>query len=259
MLETVLVSQLVLSSLLTSLHPSSRYLDQQSQKFAPVFPKLAHLDLETSGPSASTSLLELASLGLDVWFLVLVWSEAEVLDSFSGILWASEENGVAASWRSESQLIQCQNLTSGSKNAGTGGSGEAESSYANLGNGEETVVIGDSANDDNGSLLLLGGLGSNSRDRDGGSVDAGHKKSAENDFVEGCFSSASQEAVELYEQLKVDIVTLWRLAVSATDVVGVKIDTHGWRLGGFVVEGVEILSLIDSSRRKNNFKEVGDY
>ena len=35
--------------------------------------------------------------------------------------------------------------------------------------------------------------------------------------------------------------------------------THGWRLGGFVVEGVEILSLIDSSRRKNNFKEVGDY
>lgn len=102
MLKTVLLTQLALNSLLTSLHPSLRYLDQQSQKFVTALPKLGHLDLETSGPSASTSLLELASLGLDIWFLVLVWAETEMLESLSGVLWSSEENGVASSWGSES-------------------------------------------------------------------------------------------------------------------------------------------------------------
>ena len=36
----------------------------------------------------------------------------------------------------------------------------------------------------------------------------------------------SQEAVELHEQLKVDIVTLRRLAVRAADVMSVEIDTY---------------------------------
>ena len=34
-----------------------------------------------------------------------------------------------------------------------------------------------------------------------------------------------QEAVKLDEQLQVDVVTLWRLAVSAANMVCVKIDT----------------------------------
>ena len=35
-----------------------------------------------------------------------------------------------------------------------------------------------------------------------------------------------QEAVKLYEQLEVDIVTLWCLAVGVADVMSVKIDTY---------------------------------
>lgn len=35
-----------------------------------------------------------------------------------------------------------------------------------------------------------------------------------------------QEAVQLDEQLQVDVVTLWRLAVSAANMVCVKIDTY---------------------------------
>lgn len=121
---------------------------------------------------------------------MLVGSETEMLEGLSGVLWSSEENGVASSWGSESQLIQGQSLTTGCENAGTGGSSEAESSNADLWDGKETVVIGDGTNDDNGSLLLAVGLGCDSGDRNGRSVDAGHKKSAEDNLVEGGFSSA---------------------------------------------------------------------
>lgn len=125
-------------------------------------------------------------------------SETEMLDSLSGVLWSSKENGVASGWSSESQLIQSQDLTTGGKNAGTGGSSEAESSNADLWDGEETVVIGDSSNDNNGSLLFLVGLSGNSGDRDGGSVDTGHKKSAEDDLVEGGLGSALKKVSTYY-------------------------------------------------------------
>lgn len=36
----------------------------------------------------------------------------------------------------------------------------------------------------------------------------------------------SQEAVELHEQLEVDIVTLWGLSVCASHMVSVEIDTY---------------------------------
>lgn len=118
-------------------------------------------------------------------------SKAEMLNSLSGVLGSSEEQGVASSGSSESQLIQGQDLSSSCDNAGTGGRGEAESGDAELGDGQETVVIGDSADDDNGLVVgLLGGVRNNSGDGDRGSVDAGHKKSAENDLVEGRVGSA---------------------------------------------------------------------
>ena len=73
------------------------------------FSLFSHLNLETSGAPATTGLLELATLGLDVWFLklyvsvlfkpdprmktdlVLVWAESEMLDSLSGVLGSSQE------------------------------------------------------------------------------------------------------------------------------------------------------------------------
>jgi len=97
-------------------------------------------------------------------------------------------------------LIESQNLSSSSENAGASRSGEAKSGDAELRDGQETVVIGDSANNDNGLVVgLLGGVRNNSGDGDRGSVDAGHEKSAENDLVEGGVGSASQEAIQLHE------------------------------------------------------------
>jgi len=191
-----------------------------------------YLNLETSGGTTTTSSLKLATLGLDIGFLVLVGSKAKVLDGLSGVLWSSQQESVTSSRSTLSQLIQSQGLTTGGNDAGTGGSGEAESGNAELGDGQETVVIGDGTNDDNGLIVgLLGGVGNNAREGDGWAVDARHEEAAEHDFVEGRLGTTSQESVQLHQELKIDIVTLRRLAMSVAYVMCVQVDTHccGWR------------------------------
>lgn len=174
-----------------------------------------------------------------------------MLDGLSGVLGTSEKEGVASSRSTESQLIESQDLSTGGDDARTSGSGEAEGRNAEFRDGQKTVVISDGTNNHDGLVVrLLGGVRYDSGDRDRGSVDAGHKQAAEDDLVErrlgsaygrrvrrvvtladhGCRELTSQEAVELHEQLEIDIVTLWRLAVSVPDVVGVKIDTYSKNL-----------------------------
>lgn len=107
---------------------------------------------------------------------MLVGSKAKVLESLSGVLWSSKEKGVASSRSSESQLVEGQDFTAGSDDASASSSSEAESSDAELRDGQETVVIGDGADDDNGLVVrLLGDVRSDSRDGHRGSVDTGHK------------------------------------------------------------------------------------
>jgi len=126
---------------------------------------------------------------------MLVGSEAEVLNSLSGVLGSSEKECVASSRSSKGQLIQSQSLTSGSNNAGTGSGSESESGYTELGDGQETVVIGNGANDDNGLVVgLLGGVRDDSRDGNGRSVDARHKKTAQDDLIEGRVGPAWQKS-----------------------------------------------------------------
>jgi len=52
------------------------------------------LHLETSRLSATTTLLELPTLGNSVWFLMFVWSHAKVFDSFAGVSPTSQQNGI---------------------------------------------------------------------------------------------------------------------------------------------------------------------
>jgi hypothetical protein len=119
-----------------------------------------------------------------------VWTHAEVLDGLSGVLWSSEEKSVASGWSSQSQLIQGQNLTPGCENPSTSCGSEAKSRNTQLGNGQQTVVIGDGANDD-GCLVVrfLGSVSNNSRNGDWRSIDARHKQSAKNDLVKGRIGS----------------------------------------------------------------------
>lgn len=121
---------------------------------------------------------------------MLVGSETEMLDSLSGVLWSSEEKSVGSGWGSEGQLIDGQSLTTGSKNAGTGSGSETESRNTELRNLQQSVVIGDGTDNDDGSLLLLASVCNESGDGNRWSVDAGHKQSAEDDLVEGRVGSA---------------------------------------------------------------------
>jgi hypothetical protein len=103
-------------------------------------------DLETTRPSASTSTLELAALALDVGLLVGVGTKAEVLDGLTGVLGATEEDGVGSSREAGSDLIDGEGLTTGLQDARAGSGGEAESRNGELGELEETVVVSDGAN-----------------------------------------------------------------------------------------------------------------
>jgi len=192
-----------------------------------ILPNTAALNLEATRASATTGTLELAALGLDEGFLVLVGAHAEVLDSFAGILGATEDQGVAASGGTQGQLVQGDGLTAGGDDASAGGGGESQSGDVGLGEGQEAVVISDGTDDDDGALLALLDVGDNAGQGDGRAVDLGHEQPAEHNLVEGGVGSAGQEAVQLHQELEVDIVALGGLAVSTLDVVAVEIDT--WR------------------------------
>ena len=127
-------------------------------------------------------------------------AEAEVLESLAGVLGAAEEEGVGTSGLLESELVESDGLAAGGLDARAGGAGEAEGSDADLGDGQEAVVIGDGADDDDGLLLVaVLEVGSNAREGDGGAVDAAHEQATEHDLVEGRVGTAwgqkSQETV----------------------------------------------------------------
>lgn len=114
-----------------------------------------------------------------------------MLDSLSGVLGTSEQEGVASSRSSQSQLVESQDLSTSSNDARTSGGSEAEGRNAELGYLQETVVVGYGADNHDGLVVrLLGRVGHDTGDGDGRSVDAGHKQAAENNLVEGGLSSA---------------------------------------------------------------------
>ncbi len=112
-------------------------------------------------------------------------TKAKVLDGLSGVLGASEKEGIASSWGTESQLIKSQDFSTSGDDTRTSSSSEAEGRNAELRDGQETVVISHSTNNHDGLVIrLLGGVRNDSGDRDRGSVDAGHKQTAEDNLVE---------------------------------------------------------------------------
>lgn len=145
-----------------------------------------------SGMGVSDQFIESPAyaLQLGIMYLVLVWTEAEVLEGLTG-LWSTEEEGVASGWGAESELIQGEDLTTGSQDTGASGGGEAKGSDGELWDSQETVVVGDGTNDDNGLVVgLLGDVGCDSGEGHRWPVDAGHKQAAEDDLVEGRLGAA---------------------------------------------------------------------
>jgi len=190
------------------------------------------LDLETPGPSAATSALELAALGLDVGLLVGVGTEAEVLDRLTGVLGSTEEDGVGTGGETGGNLVDGESLTTSLLDAGAGRGGEAHGSDGELGELEEAVVIGDGADNDNGLALvvlrvgLVGGGSDDLGEGDRGAVDLGHHKTAEDNLVEGRIGAAGKELVQTNQQLNVGVGRLRDLAVPVSNMVAVEINSH---------------------------------
>jgi len=159
-------------------------------------------------------------------FLVLVGTHAEVLDSLTRVLGTAKNQGVGTGRGTQSQLVKGDGLTTSGDDASAGGSGETQSSNGELRHGQETVVVGNGANDNNGSLVIGSGVRNNSAERNGGTVDLGHKEAAQDNLVEIGVGTARQEAVQLHQELEVDIVALRGLAMGPLDVVAVQIDTY---------------------------------
>lgn len=185
-------------------------------------------------------------------YLVLVGTEAEVLDGLTGVLGATEQQGVGTGGLLQGKLVKGDGRAASSQDAGTSSGGETQGGDVHLGDSEQTGVIGDGANDDDGLLLVaVLNVGVDAGQRNGRAVHAGHKQTAQDDLVEGRVGTAyrdvihgqrlcrqivssvgmdgseltGQEAVQLHQELQVGIVALGRLAVSAAHVVAVEIDT----------------------------------
>jgi len=175
------------------------------------FPSSTSLDLETTRPSATTSTLELAALAGDVGLLVGVGTEAEVLDGLTGVLGSTEEESVGSSGVTSGNLVNGEGLTTGLLNAGTGGSGEAEGCDGELGELEQTVVVSDGSDNDDGlALVSLSGVlvGSGCDDlgqADGRAVDLGHHEASQNRLVEGGLGTTGKELVQAHQQLDVRV------------------------------------------------------
>ena len=164
-----------------------------------------HLSLEAAGGTTTTSLLELATLALDIGLGVLAGTHTEMLDGLTGVLLTAEQDSVGTGGGTEGELIKSDDLTASLQDAGLGGLGDAQAGKGELGDLEETVVIGDGANDNSGLAILTGHVTGNTGDRHRGAVDAGHKETLQDDLVEGRVRAAGEESVELLDGKKVEV------------------------------------------------------
>ena len=129
----------------------------------------------------------LAALGDGVGLLVLVGAHAEVLHSLTGVALATEEDGVRAGGRAESELVEGQSLAASLENALLGRLGEAQGGSSQLGDLKQTDIIGDGADNDDGLSLAVDSAGSLLQDAGEGdrrAVDLGEEQAVEDGLAE---------------------------------------------------------------------------
>lgn len=169
---------------------------------------LFRLLLVTAWCTTTASLLELASLWANVWFGVGVWhtgSSAEVTACFTGVALALDQDCVVSGRWQECQLIECQHFSASLGDSLTSAFSDTESANSQFWDLKKTQVVGDASNnDDDVAFLSLAGLdqATDALKRDDWSVDARHKQTLEDDFVELLMCTAVQEAIELKSENK---------------------------------------------------------
>jgi len=186
---------------------------------------------ETLGVAATTSSLDLATLGADVGpknmqqlaisrgrekgskkrkkererererkllgARVGNTSSTPMLHGLTGQLGSSQQHGASASGRAKSQLIQGDALTTGLQNAGAHGSGEAKRADLELGHIQQTNIISDGSDDHRSLVLLALHVASQSRDGQSGAVHIRHVQTLQHNGIESRVSTASQKPIQL--------------------------------------------------------------
>ena len=113
---------------------------------------------------------------------MLVGAHAEVLDGFARVALAAEEDGVRTSRSTHRELVEGQSLAASLQDALLGCRGEAQGSNGQLGNLEETDIIGDCADGDDDLGVAVRGSRSllhNAGKRDGRAVRLGQEEAVE--------------------------------------------------------------------------------
>lgn len=128
-----------------------------------------------------------------------------MLDGLPRVLGSPEQQGSRSSRLPERELVESEALSSSGLDTGTGSAGESEGGNGELGHLEETDVVGDGGDDDDGvggsvSRVTLVDLAGDSGEGEGRAVDARHIESAEDGLVELGVCSAGEEAVQLHTQ-----------------------------------------------------------
>lgn len=155
-------------------------------------------------------------------------TKAEVLDCLTSVLGSTEEKCVRSSRSPESKLIQGQCFSAGLLDSGSGSSSEAQGSHRQLRDVKQAVVVSNGANNDDGlALVRIGHVGSDTRQRNRGAVNSRHEKTTQHDLVEVGVRATGEEAIELHQNLQIDILAFRRLAMAATHMVAIQVDTHG--------------------------------
>lgn len=168
---------------------------------------LCKLHLETSRSPSTSSLLELAALRHDSWSLVLVRTSTEVSDGLSGVSWASNDQGVLTLWSSDGQLVQGDALTTSLQDGGSGAGGESQSGNGGLWELEDSVVVSDGTDNDNGlvgSALLVQSL-ADSGNGDRRSVDLGQEQRSQDNLVEWSISTTCGILVSTTEKARIKV------------------------------------------------------
>lgn len=117
---------------------------------------------------------------------MLVGAHTEVLGGLPGVPLATEQDGVGTSGRTERELVEGDSLTTGLEDALLRGLGEAEGSDGQLGDLDETDVIGDGANNNDGLGLTVGGgsgLLEDAGERNRGAVGLGEEEAVEDGLM----------------------------------------------------------------------------
>jgi hypothetical protein len=144
-----------------------------------------------------------------------------VTNRLTSLAGPTEDQSVLTSGRTTSKLVKSDALTTSLGETSTSSLSESEGSDSSLGDLKKTVVVSDSADNDDGLVLsaLLSKSAGDTSNRNRRAVDLRKEERTKNDLVELRVGSSSKETVELDKKLQVNIVRLGSSAVTGALVL----------------------------------------